>query len=73
MLNQVLNKIQMIQEKFVYHFFDKKVEQKQKRYERDNNRVMEEDEIKEYHFFLFKLYSFILVVPSIFLIVVLFM
>ena len=64
MSNKIIKFVELVdryQKKFKEYFLEQKLENEKKRFKRENNREMEEDEIREYQFRLFKIYSFIFV------------
>lgn len=65
--NDVVSKTIRLQNKIKRHLFEIKIKKKQKNFKRKYNREMDEEEVTSYKFSLFIFYSFILVVPLIFI------
>ena len=70
MLQKTFLNISKLSEHLKNAFFIEKIENKKKKYRRKNEREMEKDEIEEYKFKLFIMYSLIICLPLIFIIVV---
>ncbi len=62
MMQNIVKKINETQEKMVYHLFEKKIEKRQKIFERKYKREMDDDELKKYKFNLFTVYTIMLVI-----------
>lgn len=65
--NDIISKTIRLQDKIKHHLFEKKIKKKEKNFKRKYEREMDEEEITSYKFSLFMVYSFILVVPLIFM------
>lgn len=72
MTKKTFPKLKKIVEYSKEKFFLEKIEYKKMRYKRRNERDMDDDEIEQYKFKIFILYSLIICLPLIFLIIMLY-
>lgn len=67
-MNKIIKKTTDIQDKIKRYFFEDKVKEREKIFERKYQRKMDDDEIKSYKFKLFTIYTLIIIIPLLFLI-----
>lgn len=67
MLKNIFNKITAFQKSTKYYLFENQVEKHKLKIYREEKRQVDEEELKQFKFYLFFIYSLFFVIPIIFL------
>lgn len=67
MLKNIFNKITAFQKSTKYYLFENQVEKHKLKIHREEKRQVDKEELKQFKFYLFIIYSLIFVIPIIFL------